>query len=233
MLATAAHRFLDLSHGALAGALDKSDGKRRGVMSGDVSLLLGLLHALPCYPKLLVGIVGHTKQKASALVVVQPHLPQIATLGMMDLVLIDIQRIILKVIPGQSDGRAVGYGRVICGLQDSDHQEVRGKFNQRLSEVECKHRYQMDKACHHQLTSKCDAVIPYSDLVKDHILFRLSRLRVLPPCLLHAGTERLVWIDFLLRHGPYGLIMHLGPFHINLVDICGDTGGGTGIYNIL
>lgn len=136
MLATAAHRFLDLSHGALAGALDKSDGKRRGVMPGDVSLLLGLLHALPCYPKLLVGIVGHAEQKASALVVVQPHLPQIATLGMMDLILIDIQRIILEVIPGQSDGRAVGYGGVICGLRDRDHREVRGEIQSMVERSE-------------------------------------------------------------------------------------------------
>ena len=46
-LTATAHGSLDLSHGTLASILDKSNGERRGVILGDVTLLFGLLHALP------------------------------------------------------------------------------------------------------------------------------------------------------------------------------------------
>lgn len=114
-LAAATDRSFDLSNGALAGILDKSKGKSRGVILGNITLLLDLLHALPCRSKLLFGVIRLKKQQVTALVIVQTHLPKSAALRMMDLVVINIQRVILEIIPGQCDRRAVRYVGMICG----------------------------------------------------------------------------------------------------------------------
>ena len=54
------------------------------------------------------------EQQVASLVVVQTHLAKIAAPGVMNFVLIDVQRIILEIIPGQCDGRAIRYVGVIC-----------------------------------------------------------------------------------------------------------------------
>ena len=76
-------------------------------------------------------------------------------------------------------------------------------------------------------TSQCDAIFSNGDFMEINILLGLSCLCILPPCLLHAGTKRLVRIEFLLGDGRHWLVVHLGPFHIHLISI--STGGRIGI----